>query len=186
MHRISAFTLSAIIVCFYSINLMAGVPTADTTVNGMKVELHVLPAEPFFTKEQVTAGKAKEGMVVVRGAEPLAPDAITKPNRHIIIHLYDSLTSKPILSAKVKMTLHALDEKGELTGIPIDVPVVEMQSIGMGEGSTHYGNNVVMQNTPYLVDIEVNGSKLKFKIGRLFGPASTVEPASSGTTMPQY
>lgn len=177
--RISiVFFLSTILVGFFFNIVKAGNLVADTTVNGMKVELHVLPAEPFFTKEQVIAGKAKDGMLIVRGAKPVAPDAETKPNRHLVIHVYDSLTSKSISNARVKMTFQALDEKGELTGTPVEVPVVEMQSIGMGEGSTHYGNNVVMQNTPYIVEIEVNGNKLKFKTGRLYGPASTVGPDS--------
>jgi hypothetical protein len=173
------FIHSAILVGFFSTVLHAGNLVADTTVNGMKVELHVLPAEPFFTKEQVDAGKAKDGMLIIRGAAPVAPDAESKPNRHLVIHVFDYLTSMSISNAKVKMTFQTLDENGELKGTPVVVPVVEMQSIGKGEGSTHYGHNVVLQDSPYLVDIEVNGSKMKFKIGRLFGPASTVKPASS-------
>jgi hypothetical protein len=179
MHTSVVFVISATFLGLFSGISRAGNYKADTTVNGMKVELHVLPAEPFFTKEQAAAGKAKGGMVIVRGARPLAPDAEIKPNRHLVVHVYDSLTAKPISNAKVKMSFQSLDEKGEPTGSPVEIPIVEMQSAGGGESSTHYGNNVVMQNTPYVVDIEVNGSKLKFKIGRLFGPASTVEPASS-------
>jgi len=180
MHPFTKFVRSSIFIGFFFGISQAGNYSADTTVNGMKIQLHVSPAEQFFTKDQVSAGKAKNGMVVIRGAKPLPPDAETKPNLHLVVHVSDSLTTRPISNAKVRMRFRSLDEKSMQTGTPVDVPIVEMQAIGKGEESTHYGNNVVMQNGPYLIDVEVNGSKITFRTGRLFGPTSTaVEPKSS-------
>ncbi|HEX7511195.1 MAG TPA: hypothetical protein VF335_07845 [Chitinivibrionales bacterium] len=152
---------------------------SDTTINGLRVELHVLPAEPFFTKDQVSAGNAKEGMVVIGGAKPLPLDAETKPTHHLVVHVFDSLTSKAITNAKVAMSYQALDEKGEQSGGPVEVPVVVMQSIGKDEESTHYGNNVIMRDGPYVVSVVVNNRKIKFKINKFFEPTTPSKSTGS-------
>ena len=153
----------------------AGDVKMDTTVNGQRIELHVLPAEPFFTKGQVAAGAPKEGMLIIGGAKPVLPDAETHPNQHLVVHVFDLKTDKAITDAKVKMSFQALDEKGNLTGSPIDVPVVVMQAIGKGPQSTHYGNNVAMPDGPLAISIVVNGKKLKFTLNRVYAPSGSME-----------
>jgi hypothetical protein len=188
MRTITVFIRALIYLFFVCGITSAGHFKADTTINGLRVELHVLPAEPFFTKDQVSAGEAKEGMVIMNGAKPLPLDAQTKPTHHLVVHVFDSLTARAITNAKIKMSYLALDEKGEQSGSPVTVPVVVMQSIGKGEESTHYGNNVILRDGPYVVSVVVNGMKIKFKIDHLFeptgpggsvGPAKSFEPASS-------
>jgi hypothetical protein len=178
MRIFQIFIQSVIIAVFACGIAQAGHFKADTTVGGMHIELHVLPAEPFFTKDQVSAGNVKEGMMIIGGARPLPLDAEKKPTHHLVIHVFDSLSAKAITNAKVKMSYQALDKKGNYAGGPIEVPVVVMQAVGKGEESTHYGNNVVMLDGPYVVDVSVNGSTLKFKLDHLFnsGPSMDYMP----------
>jgi hypothetical protein len=153
----------------------------DTTINGQRIELHVLPAEPFFTKSQVAAqGAPKEGMLIMGGAKPMLPDAKERPNQHLVIHVFDTKTALAVTDAKVKMSFQSLDEKGNQTGRPVDVPIVVMQAIGKGVQSTHYGNNVVMPDGPLAVSIVVDGKKVKFTVNRLFAPNSSMEDMHMG------
>jgi hypothetical protein len=158
-------------VCIVSAHAQDVMKTAR--VGTMKVELHVLAAEPFFTADEMKARDAKEGMLIVSGAEPLAPDAQSHPNHHLVVHIFDSKTGKAVTNAKVTMGFQALDAKGKPSGASTDVPVVVMQAIGKGEQSTHYGNNVVMQAGQYSVAVDINGKNVKFKV--------TVSGASSGS-----
>jgi hypothetical protein len=174
MSKFSILGLCAICSAFVYGSVHAGHFVADTTANGMHIQLHVMPAEPFFTKDQVAAGNAKEGMLILGGAKPLQPDAETKPNSHLVVHVFDALTDKAITNARVKMSFQTLDENGKQSGDPVDVPVVMMQAIGKGEQSTHYGNNVVLPNGPLTILLIVNGKKLRLKV--------TI-PYESGTPM---
>jgi hypothetical protein len=177
--RIFQTSIQSVIIAVFACGVaQAGHFKADTTVDGMRIELHVLPAEPFFTKDQASTGNVKEGMVIMGGAKPLPLDAEKKPTHHLVIHVFDSLSAKAITNAKVKMSYQALDVKGNHAGGPIEVPVVVMQAVGKGKESTHYGNNVVMLDGPYVVDVSVNGKKLKFKLDHLFnsGPSTDYMP----------
>jgi hypothetical protein len=149
-------------VCMVSLQAQDVMKTAK--VNNMKVELHVLAAEPFFTADEMKDKNAKEGMLIVSGAAPLAPDAESHPNHHLVVHIFDSKTGKAITDAKVTMGFQALDAKGKPAGTSTDVPVVVMQAIGKGEQSTHYGNNVVMPSGQYSVALVINGKKCAFKV----------------------
>jgi hypothetical protein len=149
-------------VCMVSAQAQNVMKTAK--VSNMKVELHVLAAEPFFTADEVTAKKVTEGMLIVGGAAPVALDAESHPNHHLVVHIFDSKTGKAITNAKVKMNFQAIDAKGKPTGASTEVPIVVMQAIGKGTESTHYGNNVVMPAGAYSIAIVVNGKKLGFKI----------------------
>jgi hypothetical protein len=170
MRTSSLLTISGVFFIFLFGMLRAGEVTRDTTVNGMHIQLHVLPAEPFFTKDQVSAGKAKEGMLIMGGAKPLPPDAESKPNSHLVVHVFDALTDKAITNAKVKMSYQA----GQ-SDRPVDVPVVVMQAIGKGEQSTHYGNNVSLPDGPLTISLIVNGKKLKLKVTIPYESAAPTE-----------
>ena len=133
------------------------------TVEPYRVELHVLPAEPFFSKQDVADKHVKEGMEIEGGAAPVAPNADSHPNHHLIVHVFDKQSGKKVVSdATVTMSFVALDAKGNPAGTPTEVAVVVMQAIGKGPASTHYGNNVTMPAGHYDVTVTVNGKKAVF------------------------
>jgi hypothetical protein len=133
------------------------------TVDGLRLELHAVKAEPFYTVEQVKANPKLQGMLIIGGAKPLAPDAKTHPNCHLIVHVFNAKTGKPLSKAKVSMTYQA-EAQGKAVGVATKVPVVVMQVIGKGPISTHYGNNVVLPDGTYVVTVVANGKKAVFHI----------------------
>ena len=146
---------------------------ADTmqtkTAGTYRVELHVLPAEPFFSKADVAAKNVKEGMEIEGGATPVAPDAASHPNHHLVVHVFDKKTGKAVTDATVTMNFIAL--KGKPGGAPNEVAVVVMQAVGKGPASTHYGNNVTMPPGRYSVAVTVNGEKAVFAVTASDAPA---------------
>jgi hypothetical protein len=134
------------------------------TVGSYRIELHVLPAEPFFSKADVAAKNVKDGMEIEGGAAPVAPDADSHPNHHLVVHVFDAKTGKVIADATVTMNFVALDAKGKPGGTAVEVPVVVMQAIGKGPPSTHYGNNVTMPPGRYDVAVTVNNNKAMFDV----------------------
>jgi hypothetical protein len=134
------------------------------TTGGLRLELHVLPAEPFHTAAQVKADPALEGMLVVGGAKPLGLAATPRPNHHLIVHVFDAKTGIAMSDAKVTMEYRALDAAGKPKGRWRKVPVVVMQVIGKGPDTTHYGNNVVLPDGRWAVTVTANGKKAEFDI----------------------
>ena len=132
------------------------------TVGPYTVELHVLPAEPFFTKEDVAAKHVKEGMEIEGGASPVMLDAASHPNHHLVVHVFDKKTQQAIADATVTMNFAPL-VKGT-ANTPVEVPVVVMQAIGKGPSSTHYGNNVSMPAGPYKITVTVNDQPTDFDV----------------------
>ena len=165
MNKHSSILFAALIIMIVCAGpVRAGDMMKTATTDGLRVELHVLAAEPFFTADEVAARHVKEGMLITGGAKPVAIDAASRPNHHLIVHVFDAKTGKPITNAKVSMSFQLLDNKGLPNGAVVDVPVVVMQAIGQGPKSTHYGNNVEMPNGAYTIAVTVNGKKTKFKI----------------------
>ena len=142
----------AVAVCASAADVMR-----TKTVGAYRVELHVLAAEPFFSKEDVAAKQVKEGMEIEAGATPVMPEAASHPNHHLVVHVFDKKTRQALTDATVTMSFVSLDRKGNPAGTPIEVPVVVMQAIGKGPSSTHYGNNVTMPAGRYKVTVSVNG-----------------------------
>ncbi|MEJ2080641.1 MAG: hypothetical protein P8Y94_00360 [Acidobacteriota bacterium] len=140
-----------------------GVEKTETT-ESYRLELEVLPPEPFFSHSDVQSQQIKSGMLIVRGAAPVQPDAVSKPNHHLIVHVFDKSTGKAVTDANVKMSFQRLGPAGEPIGMPTEVPVVEMQVIGKGPATTHYGNNVIMPSGTYRVNITANGESATFKV----------------------
>ena len=149
-----------IIVCATSAR--AGDMMKTATMDGLRVELHVLPAMPFFTADEVAARHVIEGMLIMGGAKPIAIDAASHPNHHLNVHVFAAEAGNAIINAKVSMHFQLLDIKGKPYGVVVDVPVVVMQSIGKGPQSTHYGNNVMMPNGTYSIAVSVNGKSTEF------------------------
>jgi hypothetical protein len=163
----SRFILSAL-----ALTTIALVPSATYAENVMqtksagdyRVELHLLPAEPFFSKSDVAAKQLKEGMEIEGGAAPVMPDGDSHPNHHLVVHVFGKKTRQAVTDATVTMSFASLDRKGKPAGEPVEVPVVVMQAIGQGPSSTHYGNNVTMPSGRYRIAVAVNGQSAVFGI----------------------
>jgi hypothetical protein len=153
-------SLAVLCICCISFDTHAGNVMKDTIVNGQRIELHVLPAEPFFTKEEVKAKKIKSGMLILGGEKPLALEDSTHPNHHLVVHVFDTKTKKAITKAKVQISFQLSSEKGKL----INLPIVTMQAIGKDEQSTHYGNNVAMPDGSYDIQVVVDGKTRNFVV----------------------
>jgi hypothetical protein len=153
-----------IVVMAFAVSAVAKEVMKTATVGDMRIELHVLPAEPFFTASEVAAKKVKSGMLIIGGAEPMSLEANANHNRHLVVHIYDAGTNKAITDAKVSMNFQQLDAKGKPMGTPVDVPVVVMEAIGKGVESTHYGNNVVMPAGSYSVSVMVDDKRTDFQV----------------------
>jgi len=139
--------------------------TEHTQVVGQyRFELEVLPPEPFYTKTQVESEHIKKGMLVIRGAAPVQPGANSHPDHHLVVHLFDEASGKAVTGAQVTMRYQRLTQDGEPAGPATRVPVTEMQVIGKGPSTTHYGNNVTLPSGSYQVTIEANNTTAKFAI----------------------
>lgn len=153
---------------------------ADTmltkTAGLYRIELNVLPAEPFYTKQQVADGHVQSGMQIEGGAAPVALNANSHPNHHLVVHVSDSQSGKVVTDATVTMNFVSLDDRHEAVGAPVLVPVVVMQAIGKGPVSTHYGNNVTMPPGHYRVTVAVNGREAVFAVDVSDAPAGTMAP----------
>jgi hypothetical protein len=152
------------------------------TAGPYRIELEVLPPEPFYTAKQVAADGAKSGMLILGGAEPVQPDDPSHPNHHLVVHVFQKTTGKPLQDAKVALAVQPLDSNGQPTGKVIEVPVVRMQMIstgatggmsgmaGMGAmamgnpATTHYGNNLTLPAGDYRVEATANGHRADFLI----------------------
>ncbi len=168
MIRLS-LTVSALIAV--AVSASAADVMRTKTVGTYRVELHLLPAEPFFSKEDVATKHPKEGMEIEGGATPVMLDAASHPNHHLVVHIFDTKTGQAITDATVTMSFVSLDPKAKPSGAPTEVSVVVMQAIGKGPASTHYGNNVAMPAGRYNVSVTVNGQKVVFAVTASDAPA---------------
>lgn len=168
MHSSGKRLLLAGCATAFCVAAVAAAPATDIirtkTIGPYRVELHVLPAEPFFSKADVAAKNVKAGMEIEGGAAPVAPDADSHPNHHLVVHVFDKKSGKVMTEATVTMSFVSLDAKGKPGGTPVEVPVVVMQAIGKGAPSTHYGNNVTMAPGRYDVTVTVNKQKAIFDV----------------------
>ena len=133
-------------------------PAAATSqmAGSYRVVLGFLPAEPFYTAEQVQQEHVTDGMMIVGGATPVPPNAASRPNHHLVFHIFDA-AGNAVRGAHV--TIAYAPTAGDATGTNVtQVPVVEMQAVGKGPESTHYGNNVTLAPGTYNVMVTVNDS----------------------------
>jgi hypothetical protein len=144
-------------------------------VGAYRIELHVLPAEPFFSKADVAAKQLKEGMEIEGGATPVMLDDASHPNHHLVVHVFDTKTRQVVTDAIVTMRFASLDHKSNPVGAPIELPVVVMQAIGKGPSSTHYGDNVTMPSGRYSVTVTVNGQVAVFDVPVSDAPSTPME-----------
>ena len=139
----------------------AGSVMKDTTLGGLRIELHVMPAEPFYSRKEITSQNIRAGMLVVGGAPPVGLHTKPSPDHHLVIHVYDTKSGKAVTNARVRISFRSL---GISPGHPTNVPVAIMEAIGKGEQSTHYGNNVIMPDGSYSVAIVINRQKVTFTV----------------------
>lgn len=132
-------------------------------IGPLRVELQLQAAQPFFSKEDVTAKNVTEGMEIVRGGAPVMRDAASRPNHLLAVQVFNRKTGEAVTNATVTMRFGPIDNKGQTVGGPVDVPVVVMQAIGKGPSSTRYGNNVTMPASHYQVYATVNGDAAVFR-----------------------
>jgi len=137
---------------------MGGGVTKTKVAGPYKLELQLLPAEPFYTQEQYAKEHPKDGMLVMGGATPVAPDAPSHPNHHLIVHVFDAATGKADTNATVTIRY------ASASGGAHELPVVEMQAIGKGPQSTHYGNNLYLPDGNYTVTVTANGNTATFSV----------------------
>lgn len=134
---------------------MPGMGMKAHDVGPFRVELAVLPAEPWLTKAEIARGAS--GMIAVGGARPVYVNGPSHPNHHLVVHVYDRATGRALRGGHVTMRFTRFD-RGPSSGAPTSVPVVEMQAAGKGPQSTHYGNNVVMRAGTYRVVVSIGGA----------------------------
>jgi hypothetical protein len=179
MKRTVAIGISMLLI-FMAVAAQAKDLSQTKNAGPYRLELELLPPEPFYTAKQVSSGEGKAGMLIMGGAEPIPPDAPSHPNHHLVIHVFDKTTNKPLQNANVRLIVQALDSSGKPTGQPQEVPIVKMQMIatagsssmggmsGMGgtgnPASTHYGNNVSLAPGDYRVLAVANGHRASFTI----------------------
>lgn len=163
MKRLAAIGVPIFLV-FLAIPGLAKDIVQSETAGPYRIELEVLAPEPFYSAKQVAAGKIKSGMLTLGGAEPVQPDAPSHPNHHLVVHVFEKTTNKVITNAKVRLTVQALDSRGQPTGKVQKVPVVRMQMVGGGPEMTHYGNNVSLPPGDYRVEAIANGHAASFTI----------------------
>jgi len=164
MKWLALLASTALVCLFICSHAGAAEVMKKITKDDLKIELHVMKAEPFYTKEDVAAKNIKSGMLIMGGAKPLGLEDTPRPTHHLIIHVFDAKSGKAITNADVSMSFQSLNAKGKPSGSMVDVPVVIMEAVGRGPQSTHYGNNVSMADGPYRVFLTVNGKKVDFKI----------------------
>jgi multisubunit Na+/H+ antiporter MnhE subunit len=163
-NKLFLFLFGATLVGVFAGSTAAKDLSKTVTLDSLRIELHILPAEPFFTKDQVASDHVTEGMLVVSGAEPVGTDAASHPNHHLVVHAFNTKTGKAITNADVAIGYHLLDKNGKPSTDSGTVPIVIMQAIGKGAQSTHYGNNVTLVPGTYSIHISVNGAQTSFTV----------------------
>lgn len=138
--------------------------TMTKTAGPYSIELQLLPAEPFYSQAQFENEHPKDGMLVVGGAVPVQPDAASHPNHHLIVHVFDTASGKAVTDATVTISF------AQGTGPAQSLPIVEMQAIGKGPQSTHYGNNLNLPDGTYTVTVTANGNTATFNVMAMSNP----------------
>lgn len=138
--------------------------TQRRTVAAYRVELHITAPQPIFSKQEVADKRVKKGMEIIGGAAPVAPEAASRPNRHLAVSVVRRRPRRVVTDASLTISFVPIDAKGKADGTPKDVPVVVMQEVGKGAASTRYGNNVTMSAGRYNVTVMIKGKRLVFVV----------------------
>ncbi len=167
MRRYSALILASALAV--GLGAMAPVTASKNiekskVVGPYRIELQVLPPEPFFTAAQARENHVDSGMLIKGGATPDRVNSLPNPNHHVIVHVFNEKTGRALTDAQVKISYQPVDSMGDPLGMVNKLPVVVMQAIGKGPMSTHYGNNVYLVPTTYRIVVHVNGKVAKFRV----------------------
>jgi hypothetical protein len=161
MNRFAMMACTSYLIGLAFSSAHAGAVMRDTTLHGVHIELHVMAAEPFYSKKEVASNTIAEGMMVMGGARPVGLTAASHPDHHLVVHVFDAKTGTAITDAKVKIKFHSLSDASNTF---TNVPIVVMQAIGKGAPSTHYGNNVTMPNGSYVIAVIADKIKVNFTV----------------------
>jgi hypothetical protein len=148
MRKISTLALGVALALGCSTAMAAGKEKAVTetaTTGPYQLTLKVLPAESF------TGADAE--MVRDGGATPVELGGPSTPNHHLVVFVKKD--SKPVADATVTVRYRLVGESASW----VDLPVVRMHVAGKGRETTHYGNNVHLDNGAYEAEVTVNGSQ---------------------------
>ncbi len=161
--KLSLLTALVLLGGSISANAAADI-TQRRTVAAYRVELHITAPQPILSKQEAADKQIKNGMEIVRGAAPVAPDAASRPNRHLAVSVIRRRPRRVVTDATITISVVPINAKGKADDTPKDVPVVVMQQIGKGAPSTRYGNNVTMPAGRYNVTVMIKGKRLVFVV----------------------
>ena len=101
-----------------------------------RIELDVLPAEPFVSAAAVASGAVTDGMVALGGAAPVPPSIA---NYHLVAHVFDRASVHALTPADVQSRYRLLG--GDAPAIT--VPIVRMEAAGKGpQSALRFGPSV--------------------------------------------
>jgi hypothetical protein len=128
----------------------------QATTAHYRLELQIGPMQKISVPADVTAGRVKDGEVIVRGIAATPKDTGTA--RHLEVHVYalDKNTRVPDANVTIIVT-----DAGRKT---VNVPIAVMYGVADGPSNTHYGNNASLPEGSYTIDVTANGEKSTFKI----------------------
>ena len=79
MNRFALMICSSFLFTFVFSGTYAENVMKDTTIGGLRIELHVMGAEPFFSKKDAASLEVTQGMVIMGGAKPVDIDDESHP-----------------------------------------------------------------------------------------------------------
>lgn len=91
-------------------------------------------------------------MVWDGGAAPVELNGPEHPNHHMVVFLTEE--GRPVENAMVEMRYR----RSSMNADWVTLPVARMHHAGQGLASTHFGNNVFLENGSYVTEVRVNGS----------------------------
>jgi len=119
--------------------------TETATTGPYQLTLKVLPAESFTGPD---AEMVRDG-----GADPVDMGGNVAPNHHVVAFVKKD--GMPVEDATVTVRYRLAGKSATWD----DLPVVRMHVAGKGLDTTHYGNNVHLNQGSYTVEVSVNGSE---------------------------
>ena len=132
-----------------------------------RLDLQIGPTEIMYTPAETKAKHPTSGEIMLSGkmasgmsdmGHAMAGMMPMSDVRHVELHVYDRDTGKPVLDARVAITLTGADGKRRA------VPIARMYGVEEGLHDVHYGNNVALSAGAYTVDTAVNGEHVRFSL----------------------
>ena len=98
-------------------------------------------------------------MVIVNGTPSARSAFQSAPNHHLVVHVFDRATGRAVTPARVAIAYrHGAD--GQIRTLS----VLEMQAVGPGVQSSHFGNNAFLPSVAYTMFVMVNRKRLIYDV----------------------